>query len=87
VPPDPSLNAYWTLLNLGVTGIFLVLLLIGKVRAEREVTREREVSDAQGLALNAIIGELRAQTVTLNRMADGIEERNRIERTLRGRRT
>jgi hypothetical protein len=35
----------------------------------------------------ALTGELKAQTVTLNRMADGIEERNRIERELRGRRT
>ena len=87
IPPtslDPTLNSYWTLLNLGVTGVFLVLLLIGKVRAEREVVRERQISDdAKGI----LAGAMKEHASALNRLADGIEERNKIEVQMRGRRT
>jgi len=87
IPPpanfDPTLNSYWTLFNLGVTGIFLVLLLIGKVRAEREVVREKEIGDGKEVIIS---GALKDQTDALNRLADGILERNRIELEMRGRR-
>lgn len=42
MPPttDPTIQAYVTLLQLGLAGAIIVLLLIGKLRTEREVTRE-----------------------------------------------
>lgn len=89
MPPagfDPTLNAYWTLLNLGVTGVVVVLILIGKLRTEREVVREREISDDRGAENKVLVGELKETSVALNRLADGVEARNRIEVTMRGRR-
>lgn len=68
---------------LATTGLWMA----GKLRAEREVTRERQISDSKDAFIMGLTDDLKQQTVVMNRMADGIEERNRIEREMRGRRT
>lgn len=67
--------------------VFGILIIWGKLRTEREVLRERQISDAKDATIAMLTDELKAQTGAFNRIADGIEERNRIETTMRGRRT
>lgn len=93
MPPaglDPTLNAYWTFLNLGVGGAFIVLLLIGKVRTEREIqrereatAREREIAEEMREQRNWAQAELGRSSDSINRMADGIAARNEAEAALR----
>lgn len=65
----------------------------GKLRAEREVTREkeatvreREISADKDVIIVALTAEIKEQTVAMNRIADGLEARNKIEKEMRGRR-
>ena len=75
---------------LATTGLWMA----GKLRAEREVDRERQISDAKDAIISkkdeqiaTLVGELKDNTAVMNRVASGIEERNRIETQMRGRRT
>lgn len=68
---------------LATTGLWMA----GKLRAEREVVRERQISDSKDVVITALTSDLKDQTAVMNRIASGIEERNRIEREMRGRRT
>lgn len=64
------------------------LRLKREVGREREATaREKEIGDEKGKLLDAVVLEMKAHTNALNLVAAGIEERNRIETTMRGRRT
>lgn len=76
---------------------FGTLILTGRLRAgsgsDREAllqqaatNRERQISDDKQATINGLIVEMKEHTVALNRVADGIDERNRIEREMRGRR-
>jgi hypothetical protein len=59
----------------------------GKIRWEREVVRERQIGDEKQKTIDSLIAEMKDQTMALNRVAEGVQERNKIEREMRGRRT
>lgn len=62
-------------------------IMSGKLRTEREVNRERQISDGKDVLISTLTDEIKASTVVNGRLADSFEERNRIEKDLRGRRT
>ena len=59
----------------------------GKIRLEREVKREERASLEKDETIKGLRDDLRDNTVVMNRIADGIEERNKVESQLRARRT
>lgn len=75
--------------GLPITILFLFggLILTGKLRTEREVDRERQISDGKDALIGVLTSGLKDNTTAMDRIASGIEERNRIETTMRGRRT
>jgi hypothetical protein len=59
----------------------------GFIRFGRETKREREIADSKDAVITILTGEIKDGTAAMNRIADGLEARNQIEREMRGRRT
>lgn len=88
-------------ITLVVIVLFGIGVVTGFIRLGREVkreesatsrekdatAREKAIGDEKQRMLDSLVGEMRGHTSALNAIAAGIEERNRIERESRGRRT
>lgn len=98
----PELTAIGAFIQQNGLALFVLLafgylILTGKLRtgngADRElaqkdaaIKREREVSDEKQAIITSMIVEMKDHAIALNHVSDSIDERNRIEREMRGRR-